>query len=338
MQKLKYNIGKLFLYAFIIALSSCTDTETNCFCENYEVVKHPKSTKKLTAELILSGDTLLDVGRIFCIDDKLLDVNAKNKNAVFTVYDTNGICVGSFGKAGRTRNEFTGGTVVTQQFENGKLWINDVNKAMLTRINLNVSLDSSTCVVDKEMVTAGRVINAFYVNDSTILYEQETMDNYRVYVYNTLQGKAVKQYDLYTPCRDAFGVYYSYMLLHPNKNKLVAAMATLNQVNFLTVKDGKRKAVSLYEKSVLEKDHEKRKQYYCDVTATADRIYALYMNQSKEESFDKPKPMEIHVFDWDGNFKERLLVGEYIFNIAVNEKGQYLYGLNLDNNVYKYKL
>lgn len=338
MQKLKYNVGKSFVYVSMIVLLGCTDTETNYFCENYEVIERPESTKKLTAEQILSGDSLLDVGRIFCIDDKLLDVNAKNKNAVFTVYDTHGMCVGSFGKTGRARNEFTGGAVVTQQFENGTLWINDVNKATLAKVNLKASLDSSTCVVDKEMVTAGRVVNAFYVNDSTILYEQETMDNYRIYVYNTLQGKAIEQYDLYTPCRDAFGVYYSYMLLHPNKDKLVAVMSTLNQVNFLTVKDGKRKAVSLYEESVLEKDYGKQKQYYCDVTATGDRIYALYMNQSKEESFDKPKPMEIHVFDWDGNFKERLLVSEYVFNIAVNEQGNYLYGLNLDNNVYKYKL
>lgn len=338
MHKLKYYFGNLLIYVSIIAVWGCTDTDSNYFCENYDVIEHPESTKILTAELILSGDSLSDVGRIFCIEDKLLDVNAKNKNSVFTVYDNHGNRIGSFGKAGRARNEFTGGTVVTQQYETGKLWINDVNKAVLMRVNLNASLDSSVCIVDKEFVTSGRVINAFYVNDSTIVYEQETKDNYRIYMLDILKGKAIVQYDLYAPCEDAFNVYHSNMLLHPNKNKLVAVMSTLNQVNFLSLKEGKKKAISLYEKSLLEKDYEKQRQYYCDVTATSDRIYALYMNQSKEDSFDKPKPMEVHVFDWDGNFKERLLVNEYIFNITVNEQGKYLYGLNLDNNVYKYKL
>lgn len=335
---LVHSLFLLSVGVFMLGLSGCTHMEKNYFCENYEVVESPPVSKRLVAELFLSGDSLLDVGRIFCINDKLIDVNTGNKDAVFTVYDSHGRLIGSFGKVGKARNEFTGGLVVTQQFEGERLWVNDVNKAMLARIDFKASLDSSTCVVDKDFVTAGRVINAFYVNDSTILYEQEAEDNYRLYMFNTLQDKAVGQYDLYIPYQNAFSVYYSNMLLHPDKSKLVAAMSTQNQVNFLSIKDGKKKAVSLYEESRLEKDNERQRQYYCDVTATADRIYALYMDQPKEESFDKPKPMEIHVFDWEGNFKERLLVNEYVFNIAVNEQGKYLYGLTLDNDVYRYEL
>lgn len=337
MRKLGY-IGKLLVGVTAITLSCCTNTKENCFCEDYEVIEDPKPVRKLTAERILAGDTLLDMGRIFCIGDKLLDANVQNKEAIFTVYSNQGKRISSFGKVGRAQNEFSQGIVLTQQVEDGKIWVNDVNKAKLIRVDFKASLDSSLCMVDKEIITAGRVINAFCVNDSTILYEQETKDNYRIHLFNTKQNRILKRYDLYTPSRDAFGTYYSHLLLHPDKNRLAGVMTTLNQVNFLSVKDGKKKALSLYQKAILETDDEKKTQFYCGVTSTADNVYALYMNQSQEDSFSKPKPMEIHVFGWDGTFKGVLVADEYITRIAVDTQGRYLYGLDLDNNVYKYKL
>lgn len=49
--------------------------------------------------------------------------------------------------------------------------------------------------------------------------------------------------------------------------------------------------------------------------------------------------MKVHVFDWNGDFIERLRINEYLCDIAVDEKGEYLYGAEiLHDHVYKYKL
>jgi len=52
---------------------------------------------------------------------------------------------------------------------------------------------------------------------------------------------------------------------------------------------------------VLDKENEVAKHiYYCGVEVTDSFIYGLYMNQSNEDTFEKEKSMEIHVFSWDG--------------------------------------
>lgn len=325
-----------------MALIGCSESKKNeYFNSDYEVIENPKSPRVLHGTRIIDGDTLPLFGGWNYIDGKLICINSRSKSEVFVVSDPQGHHIGSFGKVGNAANEFSQGMDFTFQTEHGKFWVNDANKASLMRIDLQASLDSSTCVVDKRVATAGRVINAFFVDDSTIIYEQETLDNFQLYVYDTKHEKSLQHYDLYAPCKnyEALNVYQSFMSLHPNKDRLVSAMQTMNQMNFLSVRENKRKTVSLYDESEPCYDYEKQNHFYCSVTATRDKVYALYLNQSYEDSFEKAKPVEVHVFDWDGNFIERLRINEYLYAIAVDEKGEYLYGAEyMKNDVYKYKL
>lgn len=325
-----------------MALIGCTESKKNTyFNSDYEVIENPKPPRALNGVRIIDGDTLEGFGGWSCIADKLVWINLEDKSNVFAIYNSQGHLISSFGRIGNATNEFSKGMDFTFQTEQGKFWVNDVNKAALMRIDLQASLDSSTCVVDKRITTAGRVINAFFVDDSTIIYEQELKDSYRLFVYDTKHDSPLQRYDLYAPCKnyEAFNIYYSHLLLHPDKNRLVGVMTKMNQVNFLSVRENKRKAVSLYEEAEPCYDYEKQTYFYCSVTATRDRVYVLYLNQSNEESFEVAKPVEIHVFDWDGNFIERLQANEYVTNIFVDENGEYLYGrIPLNNDVYKYKL
>lgn len=338
------NKIRTLLVLFVVGreLVGCTENKRKeYFNSPYEVIVHPQAPRVLKGVCIIDGDTLpLFVGWNY-IEDKLVCINSRSKDKVFVASDSQGHAAGSFGKIGNSSNEFSKGMDITYQEERGKFWVNDANKAMLMRIDLQASLDSSKCVVDKRVATAGRVLNAFYVNDSTIIYEQEMRDNYRLYVFDAKRGKARQHYDLYSPCKEneTFNVYRTYMQLHPDAERLVGVMANMNQVNFLSATTNKRKAVSLYEEAELCYDYEKQTYFYCGVTATRNRVYALYLDQCSKESFEKAKPVEVHVFDWDGNFIERLRINEYLCGIAVDERGKNLYGAEImHNHVYKYKL
>lgn len=79
-------------------------------------------------------------------------------------------------------------------------------------------------------------------------------------------------------------------------------------------------------------------QYYCKLSGNDEYVYALYMNQTYEDSFAKPKEMEIHVFSWDGKLEKILKVKEYLLTIAVDDENKFLYGRDNNNNIFKYQL
>lgn len=339
MKTIRLLSGGIAFLAFIVTVS-CKNSKSNPFSKNYEVIEKVGAPRVLQGERVLSGDTLLAVGEVFAIGDTLINFTPENKDAVVTVYDKHGITIGSFGKGGRASNEFTDGAGLTGQMENGCFWVNDVNKAQLFSVNLKASVDSASCVLAKQTFTAGRVINAFYMNESEILYEQETADSYRLHLYNSTQKRDVWKEDLYTSCGgDAFSFYKSHMALSADGKHLAAAMSKMNQINFFSLNDKKRKAVSLYVPSKLCEDADEAPCYYCAVAGSKDFVYALYMNQSADDSYETPKPMQIHVFDWNGNFQKILQVNEYVVRFTVDEHGQYLYGVVLpDYNIYRYSL
>ena len=85
-------------------------------------------------------------------------------------------------------------------------------------------------------------------------------------------------------------------------------------------------------------DEDKQMNYYTGITTTSKYVYALYMNQSREEAFDKEQPTEIHVFDWDGNFVKKLVANEYLYSITVNANDNAIYACDMEGNVYRYEL
>lgn len=330
---------KLYWCLILVAMVCCTDKHSGYFSERHEVISLPKDSIVLDSELFLLSDTVSYMASIHCVDDYLVAECSDNKDTVFSVYMEDGTLASRFGHVGRSKNEFTSGMRINGQFDNGCFFVNDVNLSVLKAVNLKSSVDSSVCIVDKVIVTGGRVMNAYYINDSTIIYEQETKDNYQINRVNTKTGSILDKYDLYVPHENAYGAYYSKMRINPTKERFVSAMCFLNQVNFMNIDGTGRKSVSLYTDAEICENRQRQRAYYCDVTSNSERVYTLYMNQLlQNESYRIPKPMEIHVFDWNGVFQGKLIVHEYLVNITVDDKNKLLYGRDIDGNVYKYKI
>ncbi len=69
---------------------------------------------------------------------------------------------------------------------------------------------------------------------------------------------------------------------------------------------------------------------YCDITTSSLRIYLLYSGKASSEyknMTDIVKCPEIHVFDWNGNFLERMVLDKEVVNIAVSEVDNKLFAI-----------
>ena len=120
---------------------------------------------------------------------------------------------------------------------------------------------------------------------------------------------------------------------------IVAAMKNSNQVNFLNINTGFRRAVRITNGNEYSRDGDKQRyQYYCGITTNFQYVYALYMNQTLDDAFEKRKNMCIHVFDWKGNYIKSLQTKDYIIKISVDKKNEWMYALDNDGRVYRYPL
>lgn len=325
----------MLFIVLVMSLAGC-HKNSHYFCDNHRVINTPKDSDVLASELFITGDSAAGTDYIYSIGGYLVATSYDRNNGIFAVYDSLGTFMGRFGSFGMATNEFSQGMKPNGQFHNGVFFVNDVNLNTLKAIDLQLSLDSARCMVNKTVKTGNRAMAAFYLDGDDVLFEQETYDSYRIVIIDQDTKSIKKNLNLYKPHKNPFDTYADIAFISPDKKRIVLAMRFLNQVNFLSLEDNKRKSVSLYEDAFVCKDKSKGREFYCDVTADNSYIYALYMNQSRDDAYEKAKPMEIHVFNWAGNFIKKMIVNEYIVHISVSTNGT-LYGCDLDDNIYKYK-
>ena len=325
-----------YLLIFVlVAFSSCSEKAINCFTDNYDFIQTPQTQTDIESKKVVLEDGNKNVSNIFIINEFLLTKNSNNSKKLLSVYDLTGKKYGSFANLGKARDEFTRGMSLTAQFDDKVFYVNDVNTASLKEIDLKASLDSNKCVVKKMFSVGPRTMNSFYVNDSLIVCEQEIRDNYGLFLINPQTKKIISKKKIYEPHKKPFNIYNSRMVINKEKNKIAFAMRYVNQINFMALDSDWRKAISVYDDASMDKQGEK--EYYCDIATDGKYVYALYMNQTLDDAFEKEKDMEIHVMDWDGNLVKVLHSKEYLIKLAVDSHGT-LYGNDLDSNVYKYKI
>lgn len=328
----------LFSVVLCLLFAGCKQERlSGVFCDNHYVFEQFEDSAELKGELFLSESQNFGVEGILGLKDYLVFKFPEREN-LMSVYDKQGNHLKDFARKGRARNEFHGVTF-TGQYTGNKFVVNDINSSALKIVDLNKVLAGESDFVEKSFFTGGRCINAFCLSDPDVVYEQEIQDNFRLKIVDSRADTVKQQMDLYQPQPDAFRYYFSKTCIHPANTKLCFGMVRMNQINFLSLETMEKKSVSMY------RDAEKQKEeipeawlYYGDVAADKDRVYALYLNQSTEDTFEVPMPREIHVFDWDGNPVKKLKVKEDIMYMWLDASSGYLYGADSKDEFYRYKL
>jgi len=62
------------------------------------------------------------------------------------------------------------------------------------------------------------------------------------------------------------------------------------------------------------------------------------LNQDYNDTLEKAKPVEIHVFNLQGDLLNVLGINEYLRSFCVSEDGKTIYGLVEDHSIYKYQV
>lgn len=321
-----------YLILIGLLLYACGRNTENPYCENTTIAGSSNKFTELEAELLISGDTLPHINDIIIVGNCIF-ADMDDKNARIRIFSIDGEALGQYGKSGRAENEYSSGMSFIAQPSPNKLYLQDVNKGSISILDTDSMVKDTGNVSPRVIRTFPRVLNAFISNDTTLIYEHEVPGSYALASQNINTGVANWDETLYSPAENAFNHYHSYMVFNEKKQKIASAMRFRNQINFFDISTKKRKSVIV--NTHLTKSDDDGHQYYCSVAANDSNIYALYMNQCSEDSYDVAKPMEIHVFDWEGNFIDKYRVNEYIVRIAVDKDGN-IYGRDLECNVYRY--
>lgn len=330
------------MFVIFFMLTSCR--EHNIFSDNTSLIKGFES--ELLLEATVFTDQAYGILDVIAIDDKVVLTSTK-RDHLFYVYDLEGVLLGEFGTIGRARNELLNcrntGQFITVQGRSDLL-INDVSNARLVAVDLESSLSKQSLQISGSYKTLGSATNCFLSGDSMLYIEHMTNTNFEMIRYN-MKNQDREMEELYSlPVENPFSYYKSVWRKHPEKNILVAAMHSVNQMNILSYEDHTRIALILDKKSkgyhdAIDSDTGLETQtYYCDLTVSNDRIYGLWMNQTYDDAYEKPKQQEIHVFDWLGNPIQKLIVNEYIVGFTVDNHQKYLYGIDHNEVIYRYDL
>ena len=310
--------------------------------------------KEFPQEINLSGEKLditsIGVNNIFVVDTFLICYKAMGLDEFFDIYSTNTYqSLGKFLSPGRGPNEFLNATYMGQHFNdssNTYMWIKDEALMKLTLFNLTESIKQEKTIIDS-CIYLDRVQEGygFLINDTLI-----NIDPYPENVF-------FKTYELSTdkllePIKMFKNPYpnHSYQdqifamttTLRPNNKCFASSMIFFNQINIYSSNFKYRKSLSIYTptpsiKQVLNTPREERIVYYSLVGSTMKYIYALYINQPNS-SWDTPRKIEIHIFDWDGIPIQKLIIPQNIIYFTIDEKHKQLLGITSDEEIYKYDI
>lgn len=289
---------------------------------------------------------IFSISSLICLDEYLLVLTPRAKN-VFNVLSLSGEILSQFGTIGRANDE-----LMNCQF-NGQIkeidghkcvWINDVTKTRMVLIDIDKSIQNNKITIIKEMKTPPKSVFCFCVNDSILISEQLRVNNYDLVEHNIVLNTFSENTLYIDDVANAFSLYKSIWRLDSYKSKMVGVMQSINQINIYSMVDHERYSIVIGE-MITDKnelvDAEtglERRTAFCDLEMTNSYIYALYMNQEYKDAYEKSKPQEVLIFDWNGGLDRVIRLNEYIIDITVSSDGEYLYGRTLDDDIYCYKL
>lgn len=347
------NIGTKFFAIMkkhiLIALASflligCTEqTPDIYFTENIRIY-NPNKTQvpPLKGECIVND--LIGIANIEATGSYLC-LFLMAQDTLLNIYSQDGKYLSGFGVKGQGPNDFIGCRPNGgREMGNGQacIWINDVGAAALKKVNIPLSMEKG-CTVTQKVSTKAMSVNAFLSAGECLVQETMTPENFELSIYQgdeVLHREKMYRIDAQPP----FSYYQSTIRLHSTQPLLVSAMFRINQINLLNLDTKERLSIRIGKHTALDNIIDKGETklpkwtYYTDLRLTEDRIFALYLNQDYNDTLEKAKPVETHVFDLKGNLLHILGIDEYLRSFCVSEDGKTIYGLVEDHSIYKYQL
>lgn len=276
--------------------------------------------------------------------DGLIAVSTSTEPKISLLSDDGGI-ICSYGRTGQGPDDFLNTEIAAPHIsESGDTcaWVNDISACVIKRLNFSASRRRGAAKVDSVIPTEFGAINAFVAGDRLVF---ETLDNdaYKLYTRSlTDSSDTLHKSQLYVRPTDAFYIYLSNGAVTPDGRYLFLPMAYINQANILDLTTGERKAVSLgnvlpYDRSYNFQERSPKIYAYGASASGADRLYAIYYGTDAESEAEATSTT-IHEITADGHIARIIYLPEALVNIAFDSSTGTLYGFDIDDHIYRYRL
>lgn len=261
--------------------------------------------------------------------------------------------ISNFLRRGRGPDEFTYLSYWGEsEVQNGDRWLymSDINTNKIIKVNLTDFVESGLTNIELLDKYNGTQLQNHILNDSTFLvsmyYESEAgirmfyrkYSNKGILDIQDIDFVTVNDYDEL----DLFGMSE---YLRPDKKKMAMSMMDMNRINIFDLENSKRNitltpkgSVFVPPSELVQQDYTETMMYYHGMRTTQDYIFTLYVDQLLEEWQEESKPIEIHVFDWEGNPRYKLHIDEYLQDFCIDTDNNVMYAFDYSDNIYLYDL
>jgi hypothetical protein len=349
-KKHEKNVMRKIVYLiFVISILSC-GPEVEIFKGDIVVLEEPAISDQLSGGELQFAESLQKVGRgSLCVYDSLIFLSADSLSGYcFFVYNTKtGELVDSIARKGIGANEFISASYSEQYHADSSgicLWFYDYEKSECSLVDLSNNFSQKqiglSALENEREYPFGRI---FVLNDSLLLAFSQGEDLYHnrnlspplYHIFNYRTNEELTKYEFYNGFSYSKKLapqmcLYSQDRLKPDRRKLAMGMRYLRQINIMDVETGKIRGYQVKgspDFNILTKRSAKYHSYYLWLCVDDDFIYGAL--NSKDE-----KNTAVDVFDWDGNFRKKLILDKKMSNInsiALDPVNKYLYVLTIEN-------
>jgi hypothetical protein len=288
-----------------------------------------------------------------------------NGDHFLKVYDPSNFQeLGIFAKRGSGENEFPTMVIVDQYERCGNddcLWVHDLNRGELLKINLTESLKNKITVVDKKIKTRSesRFHTVFYIDSTRIIGRStnSTPQMNRLQIYDPYSDLILKTIPLFPEIERTRNdldfvtnkyntLYVSSIGMKSDKTRIASAMCSFDRIDIFKMDGELEKSVyngieipDNVTEYLEESDSRKLNMYYSGIFTSNDYIYALYYGQPFSEYGLTSVPTQIRIFNWKGTPLSKIDVEDYLFNFTIDEKNGIMYGVdNFNKRILKYNI
>ena len=341
---MKKNICLITIVA-IAFLYGCNERK-NFFSKNMKILDDEFKVSSTISGEKLPTTEVYNITSLICFDEYLL-VITPGASSVFNVLTFNGKVVSQFGTIGRANDELANGHFNGQTGKidgDNCIWVSDVGKARLVLIDIDKSMENGKLFIIREIKTTPMCVDCFCINDSVFISEQLMENNYELLKHNMSWGILSRNVLYSDAFEDAFSLYHSIWRWDPHRNRMIGAMLSVNQINFYSLDNQERFSIVIGESRTDKNELIDAETglalmaTFSDLVVTDSYIYALYINQDYDDAYEKAKPLDLLIFDLDGNLDRVIRINEYVFDIAISSNGEYLYGSTSNDEIYRYRL
>ncbi len=322
-----------FVMLFIVCIS-CREKYDDGKYFNGDIQKvedNSGTVKKVTLNnVILHG---ANYGYIAVYDSLMFFLNLKLPDHFYNIFNINtGEEIGTFCSKGGGPKEAAAFGPISQFFKIGnelQTLLFAPNEEKLVIWNITQSIKQGITVIDKIIPYAwrdangGACYNEMYLQDDSILLarvdpfplsdEESTLLFYQKRTLDT--NKALKNYSIYKQTikneeasivSEAF--FTSADAFKPDGTKAVQVMGHLPQLNVLDFETGQVVGYRMEggDDFSIFQGKKNIKNYYVEVQADDNYIYALYWGKDRWGMHEIPYVNTIHVFDWHGKLIQKL--------------------------------